>query len=80
MGSEDAAKCIAIALKIAASQLKGALPDNQDVNIPWALIDVSALHIRITTLPVDYPARYSTGFLMFTTRRYSIAMRSTIPS
>ena len=35
---DDAAKCQAVVLKLAASQFKGAIPDNQNVNIPWAVI------------------------------------------
>lgn len=39
---DDAAKCQAVVIKLAASQLKGAIPDNQNVNIPWAVIFESA--------------------------------------
>jgi hypothetical protein len=35
---DDAAKCQAVVIKLAASQLKGAIPDNQNVNASWAII------------------------------------------
>jgi hypothetical protein len=35
---DDAAKCQAVVIKLAASQFKGAIPDNQNVNLPWAII------------------------------------------
>lgn len=39
---DDAAKCLAVVIKLVASQIKGAIPDKQDVNLTWAMIYESA--------------------------------------
>lgn len=39
---DDAAKCSAVVIKLAASQIKGAIPDNTNINLPWAIIHESA--------------------------------------
>ena len=41
---DDAAKCSAVVIKIAHSQTIGTIPDNQDINLTWALIAASSIY------------------------------------